>query len=1030
MRSSLEKIKPFFTWSEKLQGRFITKAELSIKNGEISAKGKIKLINGKIKAINIPYLSLPFEVKRKRFEFKEATITTRQGKIVLSGNLSLQSDLPLKVNLKFHQLDIHSIYAKDIPQAFVSGTLSLEGRIKSPLRLKGNIALQVQDLKFNQAYKKRLKFALNSRFEIRKRHISLRSFKIVSGRSNITLQGDLIPRQRLALDFRAKTFDFRKINMFLNPNLFGYATLKGRLYGPWRNPTLKAKGSIKEAKFDKIPLGDINLDFETRGDVFKIHSLNGKREDYSYLIKEALLKFSRGKVKEFVAEVKTNKVPLKYIQTILNQSLPGEPQGRLDSQIKINKTQEDLELEGKLKIFAFTFFNQSFSKVEITGLFSRQVLKIEEIRLFKKGGGEVVLKGILDSEGKIEAQMDIKALNLSAVRSSFLKTLQTKGRIQGRIKVSGSRKNPNIEGKIRLKYSSIYGIKLRHPWIKVSLKDRVLNLKGNIIKDEISFQGSIKLKDTFPFQFLFVLKGLDIKRFIPFSELKREVFFIGDGVIRLKGNLSPMSLKGRLEFARVWLSFKGYTLLNLGPITVRFTHREFKIEQARFIAQRSKFIFQGKGKRSGFNFRLRGDIDLGILKIFKEVVAEAAGILRVDLSLLGPWNNPIFIGKAVLKDASVRFLDFPQELQGFSGKIVFGRSRFIFEEFQGSVGGGRVWVWGKITLKRGKSSFKFTAQLDKVGLRFPSQLPSIISGVLKFESRDKLLPLLSGRLRISELRYLRTFRVEQTIEDLTRQLSKVKVETYDPRQDLFEIDLRLYAKKNLKISNPLIKAEFRIDDREPFKVVGTNQRVGILGILSAIKGSIIWRHGKFKVIRGILDFDDPHHPSPKLDILAETWVRKWRIFLHIIGPHNNFRIFATSNPPLPSGDIFLLLAIGSTREEIKEAKGYGEASLDLLSKVTGIESKLQEVIPLVDEIRIKSEYSSRSGRIEPRVFVEKKFSPKMRVNASSSLSDTRDFKATGEFFILKVLSAQIVYDNDREAQYGNFGVNLKWRIEF
>jgi hypothetical protein len=78
----------------------------------------------------------------------------------------------------------------------------------------------------------------------------------------------------------------------------------------------------------------------------------------------------------------------------------------------------------------------------------------------------------------------------------------------------------------------------------------------------------------------------------------------------------------------------------------------------------------------------------------------------------------------------------------------------------------------------------------------------------------------------------------------------------------------------------------------------------------------------------------------------------------------------SSEPALSKDDIFLLLTLGLTRTELDRAQSAtagGSVALEALGRLTGADDAVKENIPVIDEFKLGSAYSSRTGRTNRRL---------------------------------------------------------------
>jgi translocation and assembly module TamB len=314
-------------------------------------------------------------------------------------------------------------------------------------------------------------------------------------------------------------------------------------------------------------------------------------------------------------------------------------------------------------------------------------------------------------------------------------------------------------------------------------------------------------------------------------------------------------------------------------------------------------------------------------------------------------------------------------------------------------------------------------------------------GELAWKKGDRL-PLLSGKLRLDELTYKRPIKMERTIGEIAGP-ERAESASYDPELDALAIDFEIEQAKPLRISNNLIDAQLRLEtDKIPFRLVGTDQRLGVLGSMSVKKGKIRFRERIFEVRQGDVRFDDETRVDPRFDLRAATEVRRtsdrsdWRIEIHAFGSRDQFQFELSSEPYLSEDDIALLLTVGMTHAELallQTSNLASAAALEALATVSGVSGELHRALPQIDDFRISSVYSERTNRTEPQLVIGKRIAENVRLSAQTGIAESRDFKTGVELELNDKTSVQAVYNNQNTtsaAAIGDVGVDLKWRLEF
>ncbi len=268
------------------------------------------------------------------------------------------------------------------------------------------------------------------------------------------------------------------------------------------------------------------------------------------------------------------------------------------------------------------------------------------------------------------------------------------------------------------------------------------------------------------------------------------------------------------------------------------------------------------------------------------------------------------------------------------------------------------------------------------------------------------------------------------------------------------------------IKNNLVEVQLGIDSGT-LEVTGTNQRFGLRGVLRTQPGGRFhFQTSEFDVQQGLIRFDDQTRIAPNVDITAVTEYRRytdtsvgaasagasggstaasagstrggslWRITLHAYGDADNLRLDMMSEPALSQEDIVLLLTVGTTRAELDQlqASSLGASiALNALGAASGADRAVKTALPIIDDFRFGSAYSTVTGKTEPQLTVGKRLTNDVRASVTAGLSEDRELRSDIEWRLNNRLSVQGSYDNINDVSssaLGNIGVDLRWRLEF
>jgi translocation and assembly module TamB len=465
-------------------------------------------------------------------------------------------------------------------------------------------------------------------------------------------------------------------------------------------------------------------------------------------------------------------------------------------------------------------------------------------------------------------------------------------------------------------------------------------------------------------------------------------------------------------------------------------------------------------------------IELSSLASLFPRVDRASGTLEANLNVTGRMAAPVYVGEAHLKKGEVTFRGFPMPLSDVNVDLAIGGGEVRVVRSTATVGGGTVSIAGRAPIN-GFRLGDVTSIVTAKGVSVP-----IVEGIamtcdadLRAEWKEKsseeeesVLPRISGDIALTSFSYTRPIGIGTADIGAIAQRDRRKLfEAYDPADDFVTFDLRLQSRDPLRLRNNLVEAQLVVDS-DALVFSGTNQRFGLRGRMRLLPGGRIrLRANEFEVRQGFVRFDNANRIAPNVDITAVTEYRRysatsptsapgstsagatgstahaggiWRITLHAYGDADNLRLDMTSEPALSQEDILLLLTIGMTRAEVDQLQASsigGTVALEALSSLTGADSAVKKAVPVIDDFRFGSAYSSRTGRTEATVTLGKRVTDQVRANVTSGLSENREIRSNLEWKLTPKVSVQGSYDNVNDvssSSLGNLGADVRWRLEF
>ncbi|MCU0655846.1 MAG: translocation/assembly module TamB domain-containing protein [Polyangiaceae bacterium] len=472
-------------------------------------------------------------------------------------------------------------------------------------------------------------------------------------------------------------------------------------------------------------------------------------------------------------------------------------------------------------------------------------------------------------------------------------------------------------------------------------------------------------------------------------------------------------------------------------------------------------------------------IDIGAILAQVPRVDAAAGLLEGSVAIQGTASDPAARGELRLRNGAIALQGAPLSLDEIDLLARIDEQEIRVVNAMARAGGGQLQLSARAPL-RGLSVAEVSAQLEARGVRLPvSEGVEMVADASLGAAWTPPAPdgprrktRLTGSVTLQNFLYTRPIGVAADLDALARKGKRTEVAVYDPEEDLLDLSIRVFSPRPLVFRNNLLEADVSLDSS--LLLTGTNQRFGLQGLLRLNPGGRLrLRSNEFDIRQGTIRFDDPLRVTPRVDLQASTEYRRvttsaaagpagagpgagaaagasagagaggtagagglWRILMHAYGDADNLKLDLSSDPNLAQEDIILLLTIGMTRAELDQlqASNLGStAALEALSALSGADRAVKTVIPILDDFRLGSAYSPRTGRTEPTVTVGKRISNQLRANVITGLSENRDVRSNIEWRITPGTSLLGNYDNLSDVAsrgLGNLGADFRVRLEF
>ena len=431
--------------------------------------------------------------------------------------------------------------------------------------------------------------------------------------------------------------------------------------------------------------------------------------------------------------------------------------------------------------------------------------------------------------------------------------------------------------------------------------------------------------------------------------------------------------------------------------------------------------------------------------MFVPSVEDSYGPVGLRLSITGTPELPVLVGQGKLTDGMVAVKGFPHVFRKIETNISFIRDRVVFDPLILNLDESRMKGHAEVLLKGfAIQHISLTERFYDLKFKVPDYLPSRLSGTISMDGTPDDMTL-TGEVDVQEARYTDAWDWENYVKDLQRRRLAPKV--YDKEKEWLRYDVHLSADNKIYVKNNTMDAEFRGD----LHLTGTNERVGLIGTLTALHGRADYRNNTFEMGRSTVDFVERQRIAPVLDVEARTRIKEYDVWVEVKGKPEDLSsergIRMYSRPDLPAVDVLSLVLFGFTQNDLNTANGaavLGASGADWLLSATGVDKEVRRAVPkqVVDEFYLTARTPRRfTGAVQgsvPALVVGTDLSsvlPGGRLRFTTTILDPSGNQSDQSVELEQRwgehLSGRLVWERSSQLQaYGDAGGDVRFRWEF
>ena len=485
--------------------------------------------------------------------------------------------------------------------------------------------------------------------------------------------------------------------------------------------------------------------------------------------------------------------------------------------------------------------------------------------------------------------------------------------------------------------------------------------------------------------------------------------------------MDPARMQAHLEIPTLNVAYQSLQIGSVRPLRLDYRNGIVTIEDIEMKGTGTELSLRGTvpvKSTAPLNVALKGNVDLAALKAFAPDV-EAAGRVDLDVSAGGNLSGPAMHGQIKLVGARLSSTSVPIGFDGMNGVIGVNGNRFELTQLSGNAGGGTVkgsgfFLYGK------QSSFSVLLDANNVRVRYPEGVRTVVNGNIRMDGTPADSTL-SGRVLIDRLSFTQQF-------DIASFVGQFSGDSEPSSPSAFQQNMKL----NVSVqSAALLNAQstkLSIEGSANLTVGGTLATPVILGRTTLSAGEIFFLGKRYEVQSGTIEFANPVHTQPVVNLFVSTTVQQYNITLNFVGPMDRLRTNYSSTPALPPADIINLIAFGKTAEESASAPSTPAALGAQSVLAQGVASQVSgriEKLAGISQLTIDPLAGTNSNNPGAQISIQQRISGNLLLTFSTDVTSSQAQSIQLQYQANKNVSVSALRD-----QNGGYALDVRVRKTF
>lgn len=863
-----------------------------------------------------------------------------------------------------------------------------------------------------------------------------------TGATQISLSGTLSKQSRLLV--QASTTDLHEVAALVSEieaaaagpshgappspfDIHGAAHLSTQVAGSTKNPNIQGQisGSDLEMKGDRWRAfrSDIAL---SPSHVALQHAvlISARQGQIDFSAQAALDRWSFKSTSPFSAEVKGAGLRMADLERLGQLHYPVT--GVLDANVSMQGSGMNLAGRGSVHVVKASAWNEPIDALDLD--FQGSGNTIQSTAQLHIPAGSVTAKLTYSPQsGQYDARIESSALKLEQINAVQARDLGLTGVVSVSASGNGTLKDPELSSQLRIAKLQIRGqsVSDTSAALNVARHHAHFTVHSVVAQGNVDARGDVELSGGYNTAASIVVRALPIGALLASYLSGSQTNLKGQTEIhaQLSGPLkNPSQMQGHLEIPALDLEYQALNIALVRPLRLDYRDGIATLQQTELKGTGADLTLQGTipvtSASTAFSLGANGTLDLSLLQTLTKGVKSSG---RVELALTGrggDFKHPAMQGHLRIENAYLSTNSVPVGIEGLSGVLNISGDRVDIAQLMGTVGGGAITAQGSMVYAS-QPSFNVGLRGKSVRVRYPDGLRSILDCDLQLNG-NTADSTLSGRVVVDRLSFTQQF----DLANFAGQFGESSVaSTAGALQQNMKVNVAIQSARDVN----LVSSQLSMQGTANLNLTGTMANPVILGRVNLTGGDIFFLGKRYEVRNGTIEFSNPVHTEPVVNLYVATSVDQYNITLNFVGPVDQLRTTYTSDPALPPSDIINLLALGKTGAESAQnttPATVGAESVIAQGVASQVSGKIQRLAG-ISQLTIDPMAGNNQTNPGAQVAIQKRVTGNILLTFSTDVTSTQATTVQLQYRTSRQTSVTVLRD-----QNGGYAIALRLHKSF